>query len=55
MQGNNVDMAPFKPFAESTAAAWKEINSCPLSSLHDIGYLVEKYRLWVQGVPSSFC
>ena len=55
MQGDNVDNVPFKPFAESTAAAWNEINSCPLSSLRDIGGLIEKYRLWVQAVPSTLC
>jgi len=51
--GNNADTAPFKPFAESTVAAWKEINSCPLSSLRDIGDLVEKYRLLLDDAIDS--
>ena len=38
-------MAPFKPFAEGTAAAWNEINSRPFSSLPSMGDLIEKYKL----------
>lgn len=40
-------MAPFKPLAEITAAAWNDINSRPLSCLSYMGDLVEKYRSWV--------
>ena len=54
MKENNANMAPFKPFAKRTAAAWNEINSCPLSSLPLTGDLIEKYKSWVQGVRSSF-
>ena len=47
-------MAPFKPFAESTAAAWNEINSRPLSCLSYMGDLVEEYRSSVLRVSFQF-
>jgi len=50
MQRNNAELAPFKPFAESTAVAWNEINSRPLSCLPYTGDLIEQYRSWVHSV-----
>ena len=45
MQGNDANMAPFKLFIERTEAAWKKINSLPISSLEYSGDMIDKYKL----------